>query len=212
MYLVKTPPIVKTIFSDYIWSMDTKDKEVFLTFDDGPVPVVTPWVLDVLRDYSSKATFFCVGENVKKYPHIYERILNEGHAIGNHTYNHLNGWFTDTDTYMDNVTLCDHFVATKLFRPPYGKIRPKQANQIRTEKKIIMWDVLSGDFDSNISADQCLANVMNNFEPGSIIVFHDSPKAEEKLRYALPVFLKHLTEKGFKAIAVPAEVPELVLT
>lgn len=209
MYLVKTPPVIKTLFSDFIWSMPSEDNEVFLTFDDGPVPDVTPWVLDVLLDFDCRATFFCVGENIRKYPHIYERILKEGHTSGNHTFNHLNGWLTDTDTYLDNVALCDQYVASNLFRPPYGKIRPKQASQIKSQKDIIMWDVLSGDFDRNISPEQCLQNVIKNVETGSIIVFHDSKKAEEKLYYALPEFLKFISDRGFKASAVHVTEPSL---
>jgi len=121
MYLVKTPPIIKTLFSDFIWNIDTDEKEVFITFDDGPIPELTPWVLDVLAEYGFKASFFCVGDNVRKYPEIYKRIVNEGHTIGNHTYNHVNGWLTDQTTYLDNIKKCDAFIQTDFFRPPYGK-------------------------------------------------------------------------------------------
>lgn len=210
MYLVKTPPIVKTLFSDYIWSMPSDKKEVFLTFDDGPVPVVTPWVLDVLKDYNFKATFFCVGENVKNYPNIYKRILREGHTTGNHTFNHLNGWSTEKETYMENVAICEEYVHSSLFRPPYGKMKPGQASQLKINKTIIMWDVLSGDFDKNLTSEQCLDNVIRNYESGSVIVFHDSTKAYEKLQFVLPVFLNHLTDHGFKGCKIPAEIGQLI--
>ncbi|MBK8517705.1 MAG: polysaccharide deacetylase family protein [Saprospiraceae bacterium] len=199
MYLVKTPPLIKTIFSDYIWNIETDEKEVFLTFDDGPIPEVTTWILDLLKKFSFKATFFCVGENVKKYPEILRRIISEGHSIGNHTYNHINGWLTDRETYLENVAKCDQYVDTPLFRPPYGKMRPGQALSLKSDKAIIMWDVLSGDFDKNISSEMCLENVINNYEKGSIIVFHDSIKAEQKLRYVLPEFFKHLSDNGYKS-------------
>ena len=176
MYLVKTPPIIKTIFSDFVWSLDTDSKEVFITFDDGPIPELTPWVLDELKKYDFKATFFCVGDNVRKYPEIYQRIIAEGHSVGNHTYNHLNGWNNDLDTYLENIKKCDNIVSSDLFRPPYGKMKPNQSAVIKTEKSIIMWDVLSGDFDQTISREKCLSNVMDNFVPGSIIVFHDNLK------------------------------------
>ena len=199
MYLVKTPPIIKTIFSDFVWSLDTDSKEVFITFDDGPIPELTPWVLDELKKYDFKATFFCVGDNVRKYPEIYQRIIAEGHSVGNHTYNHLNGWNNDLDTYLENIKKCDNIVSSDLFRPPYGKMKPNQSAVIKTEKSIIMWDVLSGDFDQTISQEKCLSNVMDNFVPGSIIVFHDNLKAEKNLKYVLPRFLNHLTKEGYKS-------------
>lgn len=190
MYLVKTPPIIKTIFSDFVWSLDTDSKEVFITFDDGPIPELTPWVLDELKKYDFKATFFCVGDNVRKYPEIYQRIIAEGHSVGNHTYNHLNGWNNDLDTYLENIKKCDNIVSSDLFRPPYGKMKPNQSAVIKTEKSIIMWDVLSGDFDQTISQEKCLSNVMDNFVFGSIIVFHDNLKAEKNLKYVLPRFFE----------------------
>ncbi len=208
MYLVKTPPLIKTIFSDLIWNIDTEEKTIFLTFDDGPVPGLTPWVLDLLDDYNFKATFFCVGDNVRKYPEIYQRILNKGHIVGNHTFNHLNGWHTENDVYLENVKKCDHYFETELFRPPYGKLKPGQANLLKNEKTIVMWDILSGDFDAHISPEKCLNNVMNNFKPGSIIVFHDNLKAQEKLQYVLPKFLNHLKENNFISNSLECLVPE----
>lgn len=199
MYLVKTPPFIKTLFSDFIWHVETEDKEVFLTFDDGPIPELTPWVLDVLKEFDFKATFFCVGDNVRKYPEIFERLIDEGHSIGNHTYNHLNGWLTDQESYIKNIQKCDQVMETDLFRPPYGKMRLSQSSIIKTEKTIVMWDILSGDFDQNITKEKCLNNVIENYVAGSIIVFHDNIKAEVNLRYVLPKFLEHLSEHGFKA-------------
>ncbi len=208
MYLVKTPALIKNLFSDYVWEITTDTDEVFITFDDGPIPHLTPWVLDLLNDYGFKATFFCVGDNVIKYPEIYRRIIQEGHSIGNHTFNHLNGWFTDKDTYLENIEKCDSVLSTELFRPPYGKLKRAQSSSIKNHKKIVMWDVLSGDFDANISNEKCLSNVMDNYEKGSIIVFHDNLKAEEKLKYVLPLFLQHLKEKNFVSSAIETFVYE----
>ena len=199
MYLVKTPPIVKTIFADFVWHIDTDIKEVYLIFDDGPIPGLTPWVLDVLAEFNSKATFFCVGENVKKNRSIFDRIVREGHTIGNHTYNHLNGWNTENEVYLQNVAECDRYMETNLFRPPYGKMKPYQSSLIKSEKTVVMWDVLSGDFDLSITKEKCLTNVIENYSQGSVIVFHDNIKAEEKLKYVLPSFLEHLAENGFVA-------------
>lgn len=208
MYLVKTPPIIKTLFSDFIWNIDTEEKEVFITFDDGPIPELTPWVLDVLAEYGFKASFFCVGDNVRKYPEIYKRIINEGHTIGNHTYNHVNGWLTDQSTYLDNIKKCDVLIQTDFFRPPYGKMRRSQSAVIKNEKTIVMWDVLSGDFDQTISKEKCLSNVIDNYNRGSIIVFHDNLKAETNLKYTLPRFLQHLSDHGFTAVNLEAVMYE----
>ncbi|MCZ2101586.1 MAG: polysaccharide deacetylase family protein [Chitinophagales bacterium] len=197
MYLVKTPPLIKTIFNDFLWEVETQENEVFLTFDDGPIPEVTPWVLDQLNTYGFKATFFCVGENVVRYPDIYQRIIDEGHTVGNHTYNHLNGWLTDNETYLDNIKKCDPIFETHFFRPPYGKIKKAQLSVLRLMKSVVMWDILSGDFDQEITKEKCLSNVINQYKPGSIIVFHDSIKAQEKLTYVLPRVLKHLADNGF---------------
>ena len=189
--------------------MPTDTKEIFLTFDDGPVPEVTPWVLDILAEYDFHATFFCVGENVQKHRGIFDRIISEDHAIGNHTFNHINGWFTDKETYLQNVKLCDKYVDSPLFRPPYGKMRPSQAAILKSDKTIVMWDILSGDFDLNITPETCLENVLNNYEPGSIVVFHDSLKAAEKLKYVLPKFFRHLADHSFKGNAVRSEYQHL---
>ena len=211
MYLVKTPPIIRSVFSDLVWKVDgTDSKEVFLTFDDGPVPTITPWVLDIMRDYHFKGTFFCVGDNVRKYRNIYDRILNEGHMTGNHTYHHINGWTTDHEEYLDDVAKCDATFDSVLFRPPYGKMRPGQSTHIKNTKTIIMWDVLSGDFDHTITPEKCLNNVIENYSKGSIIVFHDSLKSETNLRYALPRVLEHLAENDFVSSSLECLVMENV--
>jgi peptidoglycan-N-acetylglucosamine deacetylase len=201
-YFIKTPWIAKKIFSSYVWSLPADENVVYLTFDDGPHPTITQWVLDQLMQFDAKATFFCIGNNVDKYPDVYEKILNEDHATGNHTYHHLNGWKTDDRKYLEDISVAAQLIKSNLFRPPYGKIKNSQAKNIidvlqTSNKKIIMWDVLSADFDSTISPEQCLRNVLENVSAGSIIVFHDSEKAFNNLKYALPKTLMSLKEEGF---------------
>jgi peptidoglycan-N-acetylglucosamine deacetylase len=208
VYLVRPPYLLKKLYSKAIWRMDKTQKKIYLTFDDGPISQITPWVLDVLKQHNIKATFFCVGENIVKHPNVYRRILAEYHAVGNHTYNHLNGWNTHTNTYIDNVILCDKAMETGenkqqvLFRPPYGKAKKSQMSQLFKNKvqhySIILWDVLSGDYDSKTSPEKCLSNVINNVRNGSIIVFHDSLKSQKNLEYALPRFIEHAKSKGFE--------------
>ena len=201
---VKTNKWVKKIFNNLVWDIPNSDKKIYLTFDDGPIPKVTEWVLDLLKSEEIKATFFCIGDNIKKHPEVYKRILSEGHQTGNHTFNHLNGWKTYTKSYLGNFKLCEteHLKLNTehsfLFRPPYGKIKPSQSKAIRQlGYKIIMWDVLSYDFDPTISVEKCLENVISNTEQGSIIVFHDSVKAEKNLKYVLPKAIQILKDKGF---------------
>lgn len=204
MYLVKTPKLVQTLWPAYLWHIPTREKVLYLTFDDGPIPEVTPWVLDTLAACGAKATFFCVGENATRHPGIFRRVLAEGHTVGNHTHNHLNGWDTDTTAYLHNVRHCARVVKSDLFRPPYGRLLPQQRAFLERHFKIVLWDVLSGDFDPNLTAEQCLSNVLENARPGSIIVLHDSLKTLEKLRYVLPAVLEHFTAKGFRFEAIPA--------
>ncbi|MCX6183192.1 MAG: polysaccharide deacetylase family protein, partial [Bacteroidetes bacterium] len=185
MYLVKNPSLLKKVFPSLLWKVKTKEKELYLTFDDGPHPTITPWVLDVLDQYKAKATFFCVGENVEKYPEVYQDILRRGHSVGNHTQNHLNGWKTPTKEYVKNTELCAKAVQSELFRPPYGKIKTTQIKRLKKDYQIVMWTVISADFDQNIMPEECLNIVMQNADYGNIIVFHDSEKAETNMRYAL---------------------------
>jgi peptidoglycan-N-acetylglucosamine deacetylase len=201
-YFIKTPWIAKKFFSSYIWSLPTNENDVYLTFDDGPHPTITPWVLDQLKQFDAKATFFCIGNNVEKHPDVYQKVLDDEHAIGNHTYHHLNGWKTDDNKYIDDVSAAAQLIKSNLFRPPHGRIRNSQAKRInaameRDDVSIIMWDVLSADFDASFSPEQCLNNVLENVTAGSIIVFHDSEKAFNNLKYALPKTLESLKEAGY---------------
>jgi len=198
MYLVRPTYLLRSVFPSLIWRKDSSLKKLYLTFDDGPIPEVTPWVLDLLKKENIKATFFCVGANVHSNPEIYQRILNEGHTVGNHTYNHMNGWDFPTDQYLENVEKCAESVQSSLFRPPYGKLKPSQVSNLAAKYSIIMWDVLSGDYDKNTSKEKCLKNVIDHFRNGSIIVFHDSYKAKQNLMYALPEFISHAKAEGFE--------------
>lgn len=207
-YRVKTPWILsKVLFNRLVWKMPVGDTPaVYLTFDDGPHPIATPFVLDQLAKYNAKATFFCIGKNVEEYPGIYNDIIQHGHSVGNHTHNHLNGWYTGKEKYIQNIEQAGEYINTRLFRPPYGRIRRGQINALIKRKRpynIYMWDVLSGDFDTNISPEQCLANVLNNIEPGSIVVFHDSQKAWDRMSYTLPKVLEHCRNNNWKPEALP---------
>jgi len=201
---VKTHWSIKLLFSNYFWSIPNNENKVYLTFDDGPTPEITEWTLTQLKKYNAKATFFCIGDNIRKFPEIFQKVITEEHSTGNHTFNHLNGWKTSTQDYIKNIRLHEveqsklNIKKCKLFRPPYGKIKPSQSKKLRKlGYKIIMWDVLSEDFDSKISPEKCLENVLNNVVSGSIIVFHDSAKAYRNLEYTLPKTLEFLKEKGF---------------
>lgn len=207
-YWVKTSIFIKKIFFRHIWSIPNKEKTVYLTFDDGPTPEITEWVLAELKKHEAKATFFCIGNNIEKHPSIFSKILQEGHAIGNHTFNHLNGWKTNKMDYVQNALQCEKAIEafaykSKLFRPPYGKIKPSQAKALRDKGyQVIMWDVLSADFDQQISPEQCLENVLRNVVSGSIIVFHDSVKAYENLKYVLPKTLSFLAQNKYKSLKI----------
>lgn len=199
MYLVKTPWILKSLYPSLIWNIKTEDKKLYLTFDDGPHPKATSFVLDILKQYNAQATFFCIGKNVVENRDVYDRIIAEGHKVGNHTQNHLNGWKTDDETYLENIKQAALNIDSNLFRPPYGRISRFQIKLLKQLKfKIIMWDVLSGDFDITLSKEKCLNNVILQATSGSIIVFHDSEKAWERLEYALPNVLEYFTQKGFE--------------
>lgn len=198
MYWIKTPQVVKCLFPQFTWNVPEADKTIYLTFDDGPIPDITPFVLETLADYEAKATFFCVGDNIGKHPAIFEQVYNQGHAIGNHTFNHLNGWYTENIPYFRNVRLGAAASRSSLFRPPYGKLKPSQAQALTRHYDVIMWDVLSGDFDLSLSPEQCLKNVLTHTESGSVIVFHDSQKAAPRLLHALPRVLDHFSNQGYR--------------
>ncbi|MEO6132413.1 MAG: polysaccharide deacetylase family protein [Saprospiraceae bacterium] len=209
MYLTHTPQYVQALFPGLTWKMPSGRREIFLTFDDGPIPQVTPWVLETLAEYGAKATFFCVGDNVRKNPSIYEQVILGGHSVGNHTNNHLSGWSTENISYFHNIRHCARLVHSDLFRPPYGKLRPSQIQFLQRHYQIIMWDVLSGDFDREIKPDEVFQNVIQNAGEGSIVVFHDSLKSERNLRHALPLVLDHFTREGYSFPALLRTVSSL---
>ncbi len=202
MINLSPPRFFTKLFPSFIWSFPDEKDGVFLTFDDGPTKDLTLWVLDQLKQYNAKATFFVLGKNVEMNPDIFERIVAEGHKIGNHTYSHLKGWATETSQYVQDVDFANGFVHSNLFRPPYGRIKPSQIKILRNHYKIIMWDVLSMDYSKRVSPRRVVNNVINHIHPGAIIVFHDSKKAERNLRYALPRVLEAISQKGltFKSI------------
>ncbi len=197
-YPAKTSKWIQSVFRSITWQIPTEKKVIYLTFDDGPIPEVTPWVLETLANWNAKATFFCIGDNIRKNPEIFNQVLKAGHRVGNHTYNHLNGWKTRNKTYFQNIKQCAEYIDSTIFRPPYGKLKISQNRHIKKAYQVVLWDVMSGDFDTRISAQQCLDNVLNNVEKGSIIVFHDSLKAEKHLRFVLPKVLDFYSKKGFR--------------
>jgi peptidoglycan/xylan/chitin deacetylase (PgdA/CDA1 family) len=204
-YMTKTPKIIKRIFFNQIWNLPITDKTVYLTFDDGPTPEITEKVLEILDKHQIKATFFCIGDNVRKHPGIVQKIISKQHSVGNHTYSHLKGWKTPTKNYISNTQACEiklnslfKIYNSKLFRPPYGKITPWQSYKLRKlGYKIIMWDVLSKDYDATLSPEACYENVVNNVTSGSIIVFHDSIKAQNNVLNSLDKTISTLKSKGF---------------
>lgn len=205
MFLHYSPFWLKIFYPDFIWHIPTEQKKLFLTFDDGPIPGVTEFVLEKLEEFNAKATFFCIGDNVRKHPDIYKKLIDTGQSIGNHTFNHLNGWKTDDKTYLENILQCDQqlHLATNLFRPPYGRIKKSQAKLLPADRKIIMWDVLSGDFSPKITAEICLQKTIKYTRSGSVILFHDSIKAAKNMQYALPRFLEHFANKGYHFEVMP---------
>jgi peptidoglycan/xylan/chitin deacetylase (PgdA/CDA1 family) len=214
-YIIKTPNLFKFIFKNLVWRFSSKEKVLYLTFDDGPTQEITEWTLQELKKYDAKATFFCIGKNIAEHPEIFQKVIEEKHSIGNHSNNHLNGWKTNTADYIKNIEDAEKYFEenstlkavilsavegqnSKLFRPPYGKLTFKQSIKIRKKGyKIVMWDVLSADFDPAVSNEKCLENVIRNIQNGSIIVFHDSVKASEKLHFVLPRLLEYYSAKGF---------------
>lgn len=203
-YLISIPWWLKRLHNKgLIWSRSTKHKRIYLSFDDGPHPIITNFVLDTLKENGIKATFFCIGDNVLKYPETFERIVKEQHSIGNHTHNHLNGWKTDNILYYKNILQAAKHIPSKLFRPPYGKIKPTQANYLlKRGWRIIMWNSLSADFDSSIDGVTCFNNVKSTMKNGSIVVFHDSEKAFDRLKIALPLLIEYCREQHYEIRAL----------
>ena len=200
MYLVKSPSLLKWYYPSLTWNKSRADKVIYLTFDDGPIPDVTAFALKTLKSFDAKATFFCIGDNIRKHPELFDALKEEGHSIGNHTFNHLKGWATPDESYLENFIQCQELTKTSLFRPPYGRIRKTQIKALRNlqpDLQIVMWDVITGDFDPNLSPETCYRNAIKHTTNGSIVVFHDSLKAFDRLEYALPRFLQHFTDKGF---------------
>jgi peptidoglycan/xylan/chitin deacetylase (PgdA/CDA1 family) len=196
----KTPRLIQKFFPNLIWQMNAKEKTIFLTFDDGPVPEVTSWVLNTLNRYQAQATFFCIGDNVSKHPDVYQEILTRNHIIGNHTFNHLKGWQTVSEDYLENTLKCEELIDNpdKWFRPPYGKITPKQIKTLKNEGyQIVMWDVLSYDFEEKLNTDLALKKIIKHTQSNSIVVFHDSLKAFDNLKKMLPPYLDYFSKKGY---------------
>lgn len=199
-YLTSSPWWLRRLYPDCLWEMPANEGKVYLTFDDGPHPDATPMVLDMLAAAGAKASFFCIGDNVRKYPEIYQRVLAEGHRVGNHSYHHLNGWRTSDDVYLEDIQAASQLIDSNIFRPPYGRIRRSQIRALRNSGlRPVMWSLLSGDFDPQLSAAKCAENVLKNLAPGHIVVFHDSQKALQKIQYALPLVLKLIRERGWVA-------------
>ena len=197
--MVTVPKWLQMFYPSLEWEVKNGGNNVYLTFDDGPHPEITPKVLDILDEYNAKATFFCVADNVRKHPEVYRQIMDRGHKTGNHSYHHLNGWKTRNEIYFDDVEQAAKLIESNLFRPPYGKIAPHQIRVLKKQHRIIMWSVLTYDFRESLSPQACLQNALSGLTPGSIIVFHDSKKSERNMLYALPAFLKQCEEKALKS-------------
>jgi peptidoglycan/xylan/chitin deacetylase (PgdA/CDA1 family) len=206
----RTPFFLPLLYPALTWRIPVESKQIFLTFDDGPVPGPTEFVLETLAKSKAKATFFCIGDNVRKYPHIFDTILAQGHTVANHTYNHVNGWQTGVDEYVENILKCSEVMQSlfqgkvnRMFRPPYGRITRKQINAL-SQFQIIMWDVLTIDYNSRLKPDRCLRNSIAATRNGSIVVFHDSLKAVKNLTYVLPLYLEHFSNQGFEFNVIPS--------
>ena len=198
---------MRALYPDFVWRKDRQEKTIYLTFDDGPIPEITEFVLETLAKFGAKATFFCIGDNIRKHPDIFEKVIRQGHTIGNHTYNHLRGWGTEDEKYLTNVKQCEAEISTqikegrngkKLFRPPHGRITRSQSKVLLPDYDIIMWDVLTADYDTGLSPDKVLAKAIRYTENGSIVLFHDSIKANKNMSFALPRFLEYFSEREFR--------------
>jgi len=195
--MVRPPTYLRFLYPGVVWNFPTTEKIIYLTFDDGPIPEVTSKVLDLLKQYNAQATFFCIGENVKKHPEVYKRILAEGHGVGNHTYTHPNCWKVNADDFCENVKKASTVIHSNLFRPPYGKLTPRTLFRLRKKYRIIMWDVISCDFDEKVPAEQVKKNVLTHAGNGSIVVFHDSLKAAPRMLKVLPEVLEYYAKRDF---------------
>lgn len=214
----RTPFFLPWLYRQLVWRMPAHEKKVYLTFDDGPVPGPTEFVLETLKQYNAIATFFCIGDNVQKHPEVFKKVQAAGHSIGNHTFNHLKGWNTPLQTYLDNINQCETEFKTHLttdyrlpvtdyhlpitgnqllFRPPYGRITRNQIKALKEKYKIIMWDVLTQDYRKSMTPDKCIRGTIENTRAGSVVVFHDSYKAEQNLMFALPRYLEYLSTEGY---------------
>lgn len=206
MYINSIPNWVQKLFKKYLWQMPSNDfrPTIYLTFDDGPHPEITDWILEQLQEYNAKASFFCIGKNVVEYPNVYQRILDAGHNVGNHTHNHLKGRTTKNEVYINDVKRAQQYIQSKLFRPPYGSLGLKQSKIIQEMGfKVVLWSLIPGDWDSKVSPEACLENVVFNLNPGDIIVLHDSDKAKTNMQYVLPRLLEHCKNKGWAVDAIP---------
>jgi peptidoglycan-N-acetylglucosamine deacetylase len=202
--LNKIPEFIqKTPWQHHLWRIPTTEKVLFLSFDDGPTADITNKTLEILSQYQAKATFFCLGRNAEHHPDLIQEIINQGHRLGNHSYSHLKGFKNSIQNYIDDVNLASRYLNTKLFRPPYGRIRYPQSKRLSQLYQIVMWDVLSHDYNPRISPDKCYRNVVNSVQPGSIIVFHDSKKAAKNMLIALPKTLETLTNQGYQFLSIP---------
>lgn len=204
-YLIKSAWWLKMFYTSCIWNMSKTEKKIYMTFDDGPHPEITPYVLNELKKYNAKASFFCIGENVTLYPEVYQQIIEAGHSVGNHTYKHLNGWKTNTTTYLNDIEEASKLIKSNLFRPPYGRIKKEQIKALKTDApkmKIVMWSILAGDWDKNINPPKCYDRIKNKISAGDIIVLHDSEKAKDRMYYCLTNLLKDFSEKGFRFEAI----------
>ncbi len=189
MYFVRTPYLISKLFSRIVWNFPAAVNTIYMTFDDGPHPEITPWILALLRNYQAKATFFCLGKSAEEYPGLITQILNEGHSIGNHSHTHLNGWRTANEDYLQDIENANRIVKSSLFRPPYGRITLAQLKQLSSTYKVINWSLMPGDFDESITSAQCLQN-LQKAQGGDIIVLHENDKSRKHLEYSLPLFFE----------------------